>query len=116
MFVNASLEGVLDVEVIDDPRPPWSRSTRPGRACSPRSPSRVGRGASPARRAPAPEVNYHLRALEAHGLVRLVEERAWGGIMERIFVATAASYIVSPGALGAASSDPAGPIGSPRAT
>ena len=56
---------------------------------------------------PRQKVNYHLRALEAHGLVRLVEERAWGGITERILVATAASYIVSPSALGAAASDPA---------
>jgi DNA-binding transcriptional ArsR family regulator len=52
------------------------------------------------------KVNYHLRALEAHGLVRLVGERRWGGLTERLFVATAASYVVSPGALGDASSDP----------
>src|SRR6185436_4045828 len=52
------------------------------------------------------KVNYHLRALEAHGLVRPVEERRWGGIVERRVVATAASYVVSPAALGDAASDP----------
>jgi DNA-binding transcriptional ArsR family regulator len=53
------------------------------------------------------KANYHLRALEAHGLVRLVEERRWGGLTERRFIATAASYVVSPDALGAAATDPA---------
>jgi len=52
------------------------------------------------------KVNYHLRALEAHGLVRRVEERRWGGIVERRVVATAASYVVSPAALGHAANDP----------
>lgn len=46
------------------------------------------------------KVNYHLNALEAHGLVRLARERKWGGLTERLLVATAASYVVSPGALG----------------
>ena len=53
------------------------------------------------------KVNYHLRELEAHGLVRLVGERRWGGLTERLFRSTAASYVVSPTALGEASSDPA---------
>jgi len=52
------------------------------------------------------KVNYHLRALEAHGLVAVAEERQWGGLTERLLVATAASYVVSPAALGAAASDP----------
>jgi DNA-binding transcriptional ArsR family regulator len=52
------------------------------------------------------KVNYHLHALEAHGLVRLAEERKWGGLTERLLVATAASYVVSPGALGPAAADP----------
>lgn len=55
---------------------------------------------------PRQKVNYHLRALEAHGLVRLAEQRRWGGLTERLLVASAASYVVSPGALGAAGSDP----------
>jgi DNA-binding transcriptional ArsR family regulator len=46
------------------------------------------------------KVNYHLNTLEAHGLVRLAQERKWGGLTERLLVASAASYVVSPGALG----------------
>ena len=53
------------------------------------------------------KVTYHLNALEAHGLVRLAEERKWGGLTERLLVATAASYVVSPGALGHVTADPA---------
>ncbi|MBB4684346.1 ArsR/SmtB family transcription factor [Amycolatopsis jiangsuensis] len=48
------------------------------------------------------KVNYHLRALEAHGLVEPAGTRQWGGLTERLFAATAASYLVSPAALGAA--------------
>jgi len=53
------------------------------------------------------KVNYHLRALEAHGLVRPVEERRWGGLVERRLIASASSYVVSPAALGEAANDPA---------
>jgi DNA-binding transcriptional ArsR family regulator len=52
------------------------------------------------------KVNYHLRELEAHGLVRLAQERKWGGLTERLLVATAASYVVSPSALGPVAVDP----------
>jgi DNA-binding transcriptional ArsR family regulator len=52
------------------------------------------------------KVNYHLRALEAHGLVRLDQERKWGGLTERLLVATAASYVVNPSALGPIAVDP----------
>jgi len=52
------------------------------------------------------KVNYHLRRLEAHGLVKPVETRRWGGLTERLVVATAASYVVSPIALGPLASDP----------
>src|SRR5215210_2879320 len=55
---------------------------------------------------PRQKVNYHLRTLEAHQLVRVAEERQWGGLTERRMVATAASYVVSPSALGPAASDP----------
>jgi hypothetical protein len=51
-------------------------------------------------------VNYHLRALEAHGLVRVAAKRQWGGLTERLLVATAASYVVSPKALGPIAADP----------
>jgi DNA-binding transcriptional ArsR family regulator len=53
------------------------------------------------------KVNYHLLALEKHHLVKPVEERQWGGIRERMMVATAASYVVSPAALGPIAADPA---------
>ncbi len=52
------------------------------------------------------KVKYHLNALEAHGLVQLAEERRWGGLTERLLVATAASYVVSPSALGPVAVDP----------
>ncbi len=52
------------------------------------------------------KVNYHLRALEAHGLVRVAEKRKWGGLTERLLVATAASYLVSPRAMGPVATDP----------
>ncbi len=37
------------------------------------------------------KVNYHLKALETHGLVELFEERRHGGITERVLRASAAS-------------------------
>ena len=52
------------------------------------------------------KVNYHLKALEAHGLVELAEERRHGGITERVLRATAASYVVSPAAVTASAADP----------
>jgi DNA-binding transcriptional ArsR family regulator len=55
---------------------------------------------------PRQKINYHLRALEAHGLVRMAEKRRWGGLTERLLVATAASYVVSPQALGPVATDP----------
>jgi DNA-binding transcriptional ArsR family regulator len=56
---------------------------------------------------PRQKVNYHLRALEAHGLVELVEERRKGNVTERMMQATAASYVISPAALAAVQPDPA---------
>jgi DNA-binding transcriptional ArsR family regulator len=52
------------------------------------------------------KVNYHLRALERHDLIEWDEERRWGGLKERVMVATAASYVVSPAALGPVAVDP----------
>jgi predicted ArsR family transcriptional regulator len=52
------------------------------------------------------KVNYHLRALEAHGLVREVAQRPKRGLTERMVEASAASYVVSPAALGEAASSP----------
>jgi DNA-binding transcriptional ArsR family regulator len=53
------------------------------------------------------KVNYHLRALEQHGLVELVEERRKGNMTERVVRATAASYVISPSVLAAVAPDPA---------
>ena len=39
-------------------------------------------------------------------MVRVAEKRKWGGLTERMMVATAASYIVSPGAMGPVAADP----------
>jgi DNA-binding transcriptional ArsR family regulator len=55
---------------------------------------------------PRQKVNYHLRTLERHGLVELVEVRRRGNLDERVMRATAASYVISPAALGALAPDP----------
>jgi DNA-binding transcriptional ArsR family regulator len=52
-------------------------------------------------RLPRQKINYHLRALEAAGVVELVEERRKGNCIERVVRATARSFIISPEALGA---------------
>ena len=52
------------------------------------------------------KANYHLHALERHGLVKLVEERRKGNCTERVLQATAASYVISPAALSAVAPDP----------
>jgi DNA-binding transcriptional ArsR family regulator len=52
------------------------------------------------------KVNYHLRELEAHGLVELVEERRKGNVTERMMRATASSYVISPLAMHALQPDP----------
>jgi DNA-binding transcriptional ArsR family regulator len=52
------------------------------------------------------KVNYHLKTLEQHGLVELVEERRKGNVNERMMRATAASYVISPAALAALQPDP----------
>jgi DNA-binding transcriptional ArsR family regulator len=56
---------------------------------------------------PRQKVNYHLRSLEQHKLVEPAEERRWGGLTERLMVATAAAFVVSPAALGPVGADPA---------
>jgi DNA-binding transcriptional ArsR family regulator len=98
---------VLDVEVIEDPGAAVV-ALDPVRArllaalAEPASAAALAARLGVARQ----KINYHLRTLEAHGLVRVAEERRWGGLTERLLVATAASYVVSPGALGEAASDP----------
>jgi DNA-binding transcriptional ArsR family regulator len=52
-------------------------------------------------------VRYHLKVLEEGGLVVQVGERQWGGITERLLIATARSYVVSVEALGDLAGGPA---------
>ena len=52
------------------------------------------------------QINYHLRTLEAHGLVQLVEERARRGLTERVMTATARSYVLAPSAQVGRDADP----------
>jgi len=99
---------VLDVEVIEEPAAAVA-ALDPVRAAvlailaEPGSATTVGRRLG----LPRQKVNYHLRALEEHGLVVLVEERPRRGLTERVLRATARSYVVSPGALGRSGADPA---------
>jgi DNA-binding transcriptional ArsR family regulator len=55
---------------------------------------------------PRQQVNYHLRTLERHGLVRLVEERPKRGLTERVMRASARTYALSPSTLGRNAADP----------
>src|SRR5262245_26553680 len=104
----APMQAVADLEVIDDPAAAVV-ALDPTRARILAALAEPGSAASLAGRVglTRQKVNYHLRALEAHGLVRPVEKRRWGGLVERRVVATAASYVVSPAAMGEAASDPA---------
>lgn len=98
----------MDLEVIDDPAAA-AAALDPMRAkilaalADPGSASTLARSL----RLPRQRVNYHLRVLEEHGLVRLVEQRARRGMTERVMVASARSYVLSPAALGDNSADPA---------
>lgn len=56
---------------------------------------------------PRQKVNYHLRTLESHGLVSVAMTRKWGGLTERLVIAKAAAFVVSPAALGPLAVDPA---------
>lgn len=51
-------------------------------------------------RIPRQKINYHLRELEKQKLVELVEERRKGNCIERVVVATARTYVISPAVLG----------------
>lgn len=99
---------MLDVHVIDDPAAA-AVALEPVRSRLLAELSRPASAAALAGRVgiPRQKVNYHLRALEAHGLVRVAETRRWGGLTERLLVASGSSYVVSPGALGPAAADPA---------
>ena len=97
---------MLDITVIEDPAvaeaaldPTRARLlaalASPGSATSLSGPLGLSRQ----------QVNYHLRTLEKHGLVVLVDERRKGNMTERVLQATAASYVISPVALPAVAPD-----------
>ena len=98
---------MLDIEVIADPAAAVSaldpiRSRLLAELTEPASAAALASRVGIARQ----KVNYHLRALEDHQLVIEAGERRWGGLKERLLVATASSYVVSPGALGPVAADP----------
>jgi DNA-binding transcriptional ArsR family regulator len=97
---------MLEVEVIDDPAAAMValmpvRSRILAELSEPASAATLATRLGIARQ----KVNYHLRALEAHRLVKVSEKRQWGGLTERLLVATAATYVVSPGVMGPIAAD-----------
>ncbi|MCB9871701.1 MAG: helix-turn-helix transcriptional regulator [Planctomycetes bacterium] len=66
------------------------------RLAEPASAATLGR----AMELPRQRLNYHLRELEKHGLIELVEERQRGNATERIYRRTGLAYAVSTRALG----------------
>jgi DNA-binding transcriptional ArsR family regulator len=101
------MDRVLDVAAIEDPAAAEA-SLDPMRAGllaelgEPASASALAARVGLSRQ----KVNYHLRALERHGLIELVEERRKGNVTERVMRASAASFVISPSALGAVAPDP----------
>jgi DNA-binding transcriptional ArsR family regulator len=98
---------MLDVEVINDPAAAIValdpvRSRLLSELAEPASAASLSARLGVARQ----KINYHLRALEAQQLVRVADTRHWGGLTERLLVASASAYMVSPAALGPAASDP----------
>jgi DNA-binding transcriptional ArsR family regulator len=98
---------MLDIHVIDDPAAATValepvRSRLLAELATPASAATLASRVGLTRQ----KVNYHLNSLEAHGLVERAGERKWGGITERLLVASAASYVVSPSAMGAVAVDP----------
>jgi DNA-binding transcriptional ArsR family regulator len=107
MLSSAKVAGVHDVEIIENAAAA-AVALDPVRARLLGELAEPGSAATLAARVglPRQKVNYHLRALEAHGLVEIAEERRHGGITERVLRATAASYVVSPAALDEHAVDP----------
>ena len=96
-----------DVGIIDDPAAAIValeplRSRLLGELAEPASSATLAMRVGMARQ----KVNYHVRALEAHQLVREAGKRQWGGLTERLLVASASTYIVSPRALGPVALEP----------
>jgi predicted ArsR family transcriptional regulator len=92
---------MLDLDVIDDPAAAVAaldpvRGKILAMLAEPGSSTTVAHSLG----LPRQKVNYHLRILEEHGLVRFVAERPRRGLTERVVAATARAYVVSPNAVG----------------
>lgn len=99
---------MLDVSVIDDPATAEvtldpMRARLLGELAEPASATMLAARVGLARQ----KINYHLRELERHGLIELVEERKKGNVTERLLRATALSYVISPSVLADVQPDPA---------
>ncbi|MGH3703358.1 MAG: ArsR/SmtB family transcription factor, partial [Agromyces sp.] len=99
---------ILEVAAIEDPGAAIAsldpiRSRLLAELASPKSATALGHALG----LPRQKVNYHLRALEEHGLIELAEERRKGNVTERVMRATAASYVITPTALSSVRPDPA---------
>ena len=99
---------MLDVEVIDDPAAA-AVALEPVRS---RLLAELAEPASAATLSPRGSGSRARRSTTTCGRwrrtawCRLAGERQWGGLTERLLVASAASYVVSPSALGAVGADP----------
>jgi DNA-binding transcriptional ArsR family regulator len=100
---------VQDLDVIDEPATAIVAldATR-GRILAALAEPGSATSVAAALRLPRQQVNYHLRTLEQHGLVELVEERPRRGLTERILRATARGYVVAPPSLGRDAARPEG--------
>ncbi|MGE0878329.1 MAG: ArsR/SmtB family transcription factor [Acidimicrobiia bacterium] len=98
---------MIDLDVIDEPAVA-AAALDPVRARILAALAQPGSAASVADELgiPRQNVNYHLRALEAHGLVEFVEHRPKRGLTERVVQATARSYVIAPPSLGIDAADP----------
>jgi DNA-binding transcriptional ArsR family regulator len=99
--------GMLDIEVIDQPSVAAAalepiRSRLLAELREPGSAATLATQLGLKRQ----KINYHLHALEEHGLVQVADTRKWGGLTERLMVASASTYVVSTSALGLVGADP----------
>src|SRR6201992_1214790 len=94
----AVIEDAAAAEVSLDP----IRARLPGERAEPETATTLAARLGLARQ----KVNYHVKTLEQHGLVELVEERRKGNMTERVVQASAAAYVISPAALASVAPDP----------
>ena len=98
---------MLDLEVIDNPAAATValepvRSRLLSELAEPASAATLATRLGIARQ----KATYHLKTLEEHHLIKESGQRKWGGITERLYVASAATYVVAPNAMGAVAPDP----------